>query len=85
MGAGGQNFVRRQREAVEARIALIVPDPEMYLAAFQQFGLLATEGFRELYLHIGIAQRVSRQECRKDAFDRVRRRGELQDAAVATP
>src|SRR5262249_5326733 len=82
--AGGQDIIGRQCEALEPGVhALIVPDADMNLSAFQQRHLIHAKSFRQLYADVGEVFGISRQESRQDALDRLRRCGELKHARVA--
>src|SRR5258708_19218356 len=73
---GGQYIVGRQYEALKPGIhALIMPDAEMDLAAFQQWHLVHAKSLRQLYAHVREAFGISRQECGQDALDCLRRCG----------
>ena len=50
----------------------------MHFTALQHGGLLGTEGFTHLYMHVGKPLGIARQEDQQDAFDRVRWGGDLQ-------
>src|SRR5262249_39759015 len=81
----GQYIVGRQYEALKPGIhALIMPDAEMDLAAFQQWHLVHAKSFRQPYAHVGEAFGISRQECGQDALDCLRRCGHLEYAGVPT-
>src|SRR5689334_16444472 len=83
--ARGQDIIGRQCEAFEPGIyALIVPDTEMNLAAFQQWHLVHAKSVRQLHAHVGEAFGILRQECGQDALDRLRRCGHLEHAGVST-
>jgi hypothetical protein len=82
--ARGQDIIGRQCEALEPGVdALVVPDPNMNLAALQQRHLIQAKSFRQLHAHAGEAFGISRQKSRQDAFDCLRRRGQLQHAGVS--
>src|SRR5260370_41995375 len=81
----GQYIVGRQYEALKPGIhALIMPDAEMDLAAFQQWHLVHAKSLRQLYAHVREAFGISRQECGQDALDCLRRCGHLEYAGVPT-
>ena len=82
--AGGQDLVRWQYATLEASIALIMSDADVNLAAFQNGGLFATKGLGQFHMHIGKTFGISRQKRGQDAFDRVRRGGNLQHPPVST-
>src|SRR5947209_913698 len=77
-GEGGQNLIGWQHATLEARIALVMSDAYMNLAAFQHWSLLVTKSFAQFHAHVGKAFSISRQEDRQDTFDRVGRGGNLQ-------
>jgi hypothetical protein len=80
-----ENIIGRQCEAIEPGVhTLIVPDPDMNLAAFEQRYLVHAESIRQLDAHIGEALGVSRQESGQDALDRLRRRSHLEYAGIST-
>ena len=84
--ARGQDLVRQQRVAREGGIdTLIVPDAQVHVAAFQQGHLGGSKRLGQFDLHVGKARSVSRQECRQDALDHLRRGRHLQHATVAAP
>ena len=55
----------------------------MNLAAFQQRHLVHAKSFRQFHAHVGEAFGISRQESRQDAFDGLRRCGDLEHAGVS--
>ena len=57
----------------------------MNFAAFEHGCLLMTEGFAQLYVHVGKAFTILRQKSRQHALDRVRWCGDLQHSPVAAP
>src|SRR5258708_1477333 len=54
----------------------------MNLAALQHRHLIQAKSFRQLHAHVGEAFGISRQKSRQDAFDCLRRCGQLQHAGV---
>ena len=62
---------------------MIVPDPNMNLAALQHGHLIQAKSFRQLHAHVGEAFGISRQKSRQNAFDCLRRCGQLQHAGVS--
>src|SRR5262245_9027861 len=58
---------------------------DMDLTALKHGGLFTTKGLMQFHVHIGKAFSVSRQECRQDAFDRVRWGSHLQYPAISAP
>src|SRR5262245_26298337 len=83
--AGGQNLVRGQYATLEASVALVMSDADMDLATLKHGGLFAAKSLGQFHVHIGKAFSIARQERRQDAFDRVRRRGDLQHPCVSPP
>jgi hypothetical protein len=83
--AGSQNLVRWQYATLEAWVPLVMSDADVNLAALQHGGLFATKSLGQFHVHIGKAFSIARQERRQDAFDRVRRRGDLQHPRVSPP
>src|SRR5262249_19540073 len=82
--AGGQDLICWQHQALEASIAWIVSDANVNLATLQHGSLVSTKGLGQFHVHVGKALSVSGQERRQDAFDRMRRGGNLQHPPVAT-
>src|SRR5947209_1668406 len=79
-----QDVIGRQYEAFEPGVhALIVPDPDVNLAAFKHRHLVHAERLRQLHAHVGEAYGVAREESGQDALDRLRRCGDLEHARVS--
>ena len=84
-GAGGQDVVGRQCDALEPGVhALIVPNADMNLAAFQQGHLVHAECFRQLQAYVGKPFGISRQESGQNALDGLGRCGQLEHAGIST-
>jgi hypothetical protein len=84
-GAGSQGLGWRQDPTLEAGITLIKSDAHMNFAAFEHGCLLSAEGFTQLYMHVGKALGISRQEPRQHALDRVRWSGDLEHPPFSAP
>ena len=84
--AGGEEFHRSERKTPE--MAFVELDgvqqilAEVNFSTFEQRQYLAAGSFADPYLNIRVASRVTVQKLRQDAFDVLRRAGNLQDAGI---